>query len=203
MTLQIGRVSIRVSPLFAALIALLLITDRSHLMPLSLAAVLLHELGHLLALRLTGQRIRRIDLRPGAVEIRHTPATPSSGGEALVAAAGILMNALAAAVAYGIGRAGGSQYLMIFAALNAALGLFSLCPVAGLDGGDLLRLLLARFLPEPVVRRISLTVSMLLIGLMIVAGGFLLLTKKGNLSLLLCGVYLLFLMLISGKSGKK
>lgn len=102
---------------------------------LVLSAALLHELGHILALRLSGAGICRLRISVlGAV--METRGNLSYGQELLCLLAGPGANLLAA-VLFGALDCGG------LAGVNAVLCLFNLLPVFPLDGGTVLYLLLS------------------------------------------------------------
>ena len=100
-----------------------------------LAAAAFHELGHILALRWFGAKIRKFRISVlGAV--LECSGTMSYGQEIIAALSGPAAN-LAAAVAWG--RLGCSAA----AGVNAVLCAFNLLPIRPLDGGRTLYLLLA------------------------------------------------------------
>ena len=102
---------------------------------LVLSAALLHELGHILALRISGAGICR--LRIGVLgAVMETRGNLSYGRELLCLLAGPGANLLAAVLfgAFGWGQLAG---------VNAVLCLFNLLPVFPLDGGTVLYLLLS------------------------------------------------------------
>ena len=102
---------------------------------LVLGAAVLHELGHILALRYFRVNIRRIRIRAAGV-VLETEGAMGYGQELASALAGPLANLLAAAV---LGRMGCTTA----AGANGVLCAFNLLPVRPLDGGRALYLLLA------------------------------------------------------------
>lgn len=102
-----------------------------------LAAAAGHEAAHAAAVYLCGGRITRLRLGFGDLQMAATPL----GDRALCfcAAAGPAANLLCALT---LGRRA-----PVFAAVSLLLGLYNLLPLAQLDGGTLLRLLLCRFFP--------------------------------------------------------
>jgi Zn-dependent protease/predicted transcriptional regulator len=119
------------------------------------ACVVLHELGHALAARRYGIRTPRITLLPigGVAELERMPEKPSE--EIVVAIAGPLVNvAIAAVLILFLGARfdlatlseienPSAGFLARLAVVNVVLVLFNLIPAFPMDGGRVLRALLA------------------------------------------------------------
>ncbi|MER3399973.1 MAG: hypothetical protein C4313_02375 [Thermoflexus sp.] len=127
-------------------------------------AVLIHELGHLLAARLLGLPVTEVVLWPlgGFTMIRLPPAR--FGAELIIALAGPGVNLLLAAGIHLLGIAPDadgitSEALRAAGWVNALLGLFNLMPVFPMDGGRILRGLLALGLREDRGTRLALRVG--------------------------------------------
>jgi Zn-dependent protease len=123
------------------------------------ACVLAHELGHALVARRYGIEAREITLLPigGIARFTRTPRVPRH--ELWIAVAGPAVNAVLALLLYGLGRVlespialGGiweapGHLVGKLAFLNLLLALFNLLPAFPMDGGRILRALLAERLP--------------------------------------------------------
>jgi Zn-dependent protease len=117
-------------------------------------SVILHELGHSLTARMYGVKVRRITLwfLGGVAEFEEMPR--QRGAEAVVAIAGPIVSFVLAAVCWGlvafIPPVYGAARLITWyvGALNLMLGLFNLLPALPLDGGRILRSLLALRMPH-------------------------------------------------------
>lgn len=129
--------------------------------------VLLHELGHALAARRYGIRTRDIVLLPfgGIARLQRMPEQP--GQEIVVALAGPAVNAVIAAVLWmllgpadplAVPAVGGHLLESLFA-INLLMVGFNLIPAFPMDGGRVLRALLALRLPYVKATRIAALVG--------------------------------------------
>ncbi len=124
--------------------------------------VTLHEFGHALAARRYGVATRDVTLLPigGLARLERMPEKPSQ--EFVVAIAGPLVNVAIAAVlaagmlatntampAAGDLALGPAPFLVRLLSVNIALALFNLLPAFPMDGGRIVRSLLAMHLPYP------------------------------------------------------
>jgi len=156
-------------------------------------SVLLHELGHSVAALGLGYKVRDITLLPigGIARMERTPTDPLE--ELMITAAGPLVNfaiALVLAVPLGLGWA---QFRMVDLTtpyvvsnllwLNLVLGLFNLLPAFPMDGGRLLRAVLALAVGRAPATRVAALLGQALAVLMMLVGVLL------NWWLILIGVF--------------
>jgi len=135
------------------------------------ACVVLHELGHAVAARRYGIRTPRITLLPigGLAELERMPERPSE--EIVVAIAGPLVNVVIALVLiFLLGAQVGSDtmaalddpgagLLARIAAVNVVLVVFNLIPAFPMDGGRVLRALLAIRMNRAKATRVAATIG--------------------------------------------
>ncbi|GAB4272925.1 MAG TPA: hypothetical protein DIU37_00505 [Opitutae bacterium] len=134
--------------------------------------VVLHELGHSLVARHYGIGIRRILLLPigGMAEFERIPRTPKK--ELLITLAGPAVNFFIAAALILFGGIMPENFLqesLTFHQLlnfvlfvNLVMGFFNLIPVFPMDGGRILRAILAFFLPYIDATRIAVYIGKIL-----------------------------------------
>ena len=127
--LKPGRVEVTGG--FLLLTAWLNYLDAQGVVPLALLSCALHEMGHLLAIRMLGGRVRRISITAVGAEMELDRAL-SYGNECLAALAGPLVNLIMALLFCRI--PGGT----LFSGLNLVLACFNLLPIGRLDGGRVL-----------------------------------------------------------------
>ena len=136
----------------AALLAAYLFYDRSGTALWVMAGAIIHELGHLAAIWLLGQRLKGVRICPFAVRIEKTRGNAAQ--EMAVSLAGPLAGALVAGVFGACGWMRG-------AAASLVLTVFNLLPVYPLDGWRLLDLLLEPHVPPQTARKIKIAAGVL------------------------------------------
>ena len=130
------RDRIRISGGFWLLAAWFTLVNGWQLLAVILSAAALHELGHLLVLRLLGARVRELRVSVFGAELMTSAARLSYPGEIAAVLAGPAVNLLCALVL-------GGAHAWVAAGAHLSLCLFNLLPVRPLDGGRALYLLLA------------------------------------------------------------
>lgn len=127
------RISLLALPIFICMLWL----EGGLAFTVMLISALIHELGHLLAVRLLSYGVRRVDILPmGALIV--LPEGIGYRDEAIIAASGPIASLLAAILflfSFLIFR---NAFLLFGAVMNALLGIFNLLPVKKLDGGKAL-----------------------------------------------------------------
>lgn len=126
---------------------------------LGFASVLLHELGHALVARHLGVRIAGIELRflGGAAKMVDLPRTP--GDEIAIAAAGPAVSFALAGLALALATATGVAVFELLCWINLVIALFNLTPALPMDGGRILRAVLARRMSLTRATDVAVTVS--------------------------------------------
>jgi Zn-dependent protease len=155
--------------------------------------VLLHELGHALAARQFGIPTRDITLLPigGVAALERMPRNPWQ--ELWIAVAGPLVNVVIASGLFlglwlsTVGSGGLGTFFWQLAIANVVLVVFNLIPAFPMDGGRILRSVLALFVDWVQATQIAVSVG----KVAAIAFGFLGL-MSGNLMLVLVGVFVFF-----------
>lgn len=177
------------SPLLALLIFAYMLIEGSFDPLWILLFSLLHELGHILAIRLLGGGIDR--LSGGGQGFALAVNGLSYWGELLAAAAGPLCSLLLA-LGFGIAaRLCNAEQLWYFCFANGALAAINLLPILPLDGGRILRAALALYC-QPHRQRLICRITGLCVLLPLLAVSFWQFLSSGyNISLLFICIYLL------------
>ncbi len=186
---------IYVSFLFAAVITIMLATDRTGLILPSLFAVLMHEIGHLFAMWVLECNPKQIRLIPASVQIT-SPITTKYKNDIIVAIVGPLVNFVLFIVLYINYLSFKNSMVLNYALINLLIAAFNSLPVSGLDGGTVLFSLLAKKMDYNkaalTLKIITLAVAAALIILAVT------LTVRGslNISLYIIGIYLIIMTIL-------
>jgi stage IV sporulation protein FB len=154
-----------------------------------LAPVIVHELGHILTLRLYGLRIRRVraDLRGLCIEYGGPCAPLGHAVSALAGPAAGLAYAFAASWA---ARRTGNEILSLSAGVSLLLSVFNLLPILPLDGGRVFSILVTELLGgrrgDALTKAVSLTLAAALL-----AGGIWLMWRGEGTALAIAALWLL------------
>src|SRR5206468_10405330 len=128
-------------------------------------SIVVHELGHAVVARLYGVKVRRITLWAlgGMAEFDEMPR--QRGAEAVVAVVGPIVSVAVGVLCWGIlgllpATAVAPRFVLSFlGGTNIYLALFNLLPAMPLDGGRVLRSLLALRMPHLRATQVAVTIS--------------------------------------------
>lgn len=186
---------IYLSFLFAALITIMLATDKTGFVLPTFFAVFMHECGHLFAMWILGCAPKKIKLIPASVQITNAAFTGYKN-DFLIAVSGPIVNFILFLALYYNYSLFENRFVGYFGLINLVLGLFNLLPVKGLDGGTALLSLLCKFTDinkaELCVRILSLAVATAVLTTAV----FIAFKQKINISLFIIGIYLAVMGLI-------
>jgi len=154
-----------------------------------LLPVLVHELGHLGALKALGLRATglRVELRGFCIEYE---GEAGRLGHALAAFAGPLAGVIYALAAATAGRLSGYEWLSLTAGISIILSAFNLLPAMPLDGGRIAQSLLCAALGERAGER-GIRFLSTAVGAALLVAGTLMTAAGGGIALLLAAIWLL------------
>jgi len=150
------------------------------------ACVVLHEFGHVLAARYFGIPTRDVTLLPigGLARLARMPEKPSQ--ELVVALAGPAVNLAIAAALFPVFVLTASPFVFQLLAINIVLLVFNLLPAFPMDGGRVLRALMAQRMSYVAATNLAATIGRGMAILFGVAGLF------GNPMLMFIAVFVWF-----------
>ena len=155
--------------------------DTSGVFSAMLPAVMAHELGHVIALRICGARVTRLRLGIEGLSMDYAGAL-SHLADSFCALMGPIFGAVFAILTSMLGNRLDSGYLLCVSGVSAVLSAFNLLPVPALDGGRAL----SAVLPE----KISVVLGML-VGCVLLLSGLYCAVKGYGLALLPAGAWTL------------
>ncbi len=170
------------APALLALACLVYFSETYFLLAL-LPAVLAHEAGHLLALRLLGRRVRALTLEPTGLRIDCAGADDPRG-DILAALAGPAAGLCWAWAASRLGAAFRCGALLLSAGLSLLLSIFNLLPAPPLDGGLALSALCSLCPGGERGERLARVLGFVSAGALTLAGLWLFLRGRGAAALL-------------------
>lgn len=179
---------------FTVMLAALLFMDKSGLMSVSLAAVVIHEAGHILVMKLLKCAPSLISFNFQGMLISGVKFC-SAKENILIALSGPIANILFSLVFYCLYLLSSLYSFAVFAAVSFLVGLLNILPIKGLDGGTVLRELCSLLFSKNGGIIFSL-ISVFSAVAVILLGIIGLIKNKDNPSLLLLGIYLLILNLL-------
>ena len=151
--------------------------------------VLLHELAHVFVAKDFGYDTESVTLYPfGGIARIEMPEEVPPVKEFYIALAGPLLNAVLAILFFSIAYFAGRNYAWL-GLLNLAMFIFNMLPSYPMDGGRVMRSLLARRMNHGRATRISIIVSRVFATLYFIGG-----LALGSPMLSIIGAYLLYLL---------
>lgn len=176
---------LKVTPGFVTILAATAYFGSARLFAAMVIGAVVHELGHLLAMRLLGCRVERLTLSACGAELKvRNGANLSFQRELLLCLSGPAAN-LAAILLLRILNAA-----PLLLGANLLLCAFNLLPVRPLDGGNALYAVLSLLLPAQWAERVTAALSRGLALLLLAIGAYLMLQPMGRPWLLLMGLWL-------------
>lgn len=143
MRFRVFKTNVYISFLFVAFFGLLLIFDKTGLfMPAAISAGI-HEAGHIFAMAALKNKPSEINISPGSFEIVRS-CCRSLSGQAVIQFAGPFFNIVFFGIFYVFYKIFKIEALIVFSFCNLCYALFNLIPSKGLDGGDILYIMLLK-----------------------------------------------------------
>lgn len=132
MNFTLLNMKIKMNYAFFLVIVLFLAFDKLGLSIIVLSSIFLHELGHIIVMRIFGQKIDAVSFDFYGINICKAQTNLSYTKELLISSAGIFINILLAIISFFIVKNEHMYYI------NLCLIIFNLIPVGRLDGSQIL-----------------------------------------------------------------
>lgn len=193
MRLKIFGIQVEITYFFVALIALILISDKTGTVWMPLLSAFLHEMGHLIAMKKQGCNINKIVLSPIGASIVRKDFKASYKSDRIICLFGPLTNLIlftACLIACNFFR---NDKILLFALINLFMGLFNLLPIASFDGSGILKSLLYEWMSEDKAESVRRKLSISILFLLSIAGIMFFYKHHKNPTLMITAVYMLIL----------
>ena len=178
---------VKVSFLFVSIITFMIFIDKSGFIVPMTIAVLMHEMAHLLCMRILGCQPKEILLIPGGIQIIRSFCTKRKL-EIIISLSGPFINLFLFLIFLNINSE--------FSLINLCIGCFNLLPISSLDGGEILEMILSAKIGEERAKNFLGFLNFLLGAAGIILGIFLIINGSPNISLIIFSLYLILSILI-------
>lgn len=197
MRVKIFGTSLEISFLVLASMTAIFIFDKKGSIIICFFSALFHEIGHLLAMKITGYRPLKIKLRLFDIQIIDNNRTARRFTDDLfIVLSGVIFNLIAFLVAICIFQATKNIMFLKIAVINASIGIFNAMPVSTLDGGQAIFILCCRRFSPDVSAKILDVMTFVMIFPTAIVGFLILFNSKYNFSLLIISVYLIIVLVM-------
>lgn len=195
MRFKLFGTEIYISFLFAAVITLMILFDRTGMAVPTISAVILHETAHLFVMWALECAPKKVKLIPASVQITAS-FTRQYKNDIIIAVCGPLANFVLFLTLYLNYLAYKNDTSLYYALINLLIGSFNSLPVWGLDGGTVLYCILTkRFSPRTAETTVKL-ITLISAVSVIIAAIILTLKAKLNITLYIIGIYLIVMCII-------
>lgn len=175
---------------FFAVIALFLSFDGTGYGLMSIAACLVHESGHLIAMLIQKKFPSKLTFYGGGIKL-----SSSVQPSVFVLLAGSFTNFIVFGILY-FNADGTDIFPVLFAVLNLIIGIFNLLPISFFDGKILLETLLIHTLEPVIVMKILNIIQFLILFLIIYSSVFMFFNGFINFTVAIVLIYLIFVDII-------
>ncbi len=179
-----GGICWRLSPLFPAMLVVLLCFESMSFMGICVAAAFWHECGHLLCMLLFGKTPKNITIGIFGMRMEQDRrALLSYVQNVMVSLSGPIFNGIAAVAAY-------SCEMESLMTVHTVLMVFNLLPLSMLDGGQVLYSIFALHMPTEKAEKVTRGISVVCLAILYFFGFAVLWVSGYNASMLITAVYL-------------
>jgi len=196
LTFKYRQVSIKINILNFVIFPAICLTGRFEVFLLAFVSIVMHELGHIFVASLMGIRIHAIRIIPVGLNAVIDEDSAETQKQLVVHISGPIVNILIFSVLMMLDVCfmHESERIAFLAQVNAYLAVFNLLPAMPLDGGKVLRIIMAAkvgFLPA---NRHTKRITLAFAFLMMLAGIIQFYASGYNFSIIIVSIYILFSM---------
>lgn len=196
MQFEIMGCRIKISFCFVLFLTTVMIMDKSGAIIWSMAAAITHELAHVFMMIVVGNRPKEINC--SLFDINICDSSRMSGNykkDILILIAGPTSNFFMGLMYYCLYIITREEFLLIPCIENVVIGALNSLPIASLDGGQLLYIIVSTKINVQMAERVVQIVSIIFILPLFILGFYMLIQSKYNFSMLLVASYLIFVVI--------
>lgn len=197
MNFTLFGLKIEISFFFTGLICLLLLYDKTGLMCIGLLSAYLHEIGHFIAMAISHTRPEKLKFCAYGIIINKNVNRCTTPAQLLIYSGGCLLNIAVGTLCYIAFTFTDNLALLYICASNYITAIFSALPIHGLDGYDILNLILSLKLQITTAEKISKAISCIFCVLPIIACVYLTTLGTFSLNLIITCLYLIIILAVS------
>lgn len=191
MKLRIADIDFEITFLFTALIAFIISLNSPFNVLVTIFSSLLHEMGHILAMSVSGNKPLSVRFEITGMNIKHQPSVKiSTQNEILIALGGPASNAVLLLISCVFLCFFENEKLFTVACVNLILMTFNLLPIKRLDGGMALYFLLSRKLDAHICSKILKITSIIFIIVLFIWGVYVFISTNYNISVIIIAIFL-------------
>lgn len=189
LSFRIFKTNISIAFSFFAIVAILILFDKTNYAMLGLIACILHELGHITAMCFFCISPKRIIFYGAGIKIvPDFKKTTTIFQDYLILLSGSMTNFIVFITLYSLSM--NNFVIALFSVINLVIGAFNLIPFKHFDGGRIIDLILISNSSNPI--RIRKVIRVISIIMLIILGIFFAYLQYGNFSLYLTIGYIIF-----------
>lgn len=183
--------------IFFAIITLFTILDKSGVGLLGLLACIMHEIGHIIAFILVGNKPKELAFEGGGMKLVKGDNFLSYHKELIILLSGSLVNFIMFFIFYF--STDTINNISIFAMVHLVLGIFNLLPINTLDGAKILNIILSKKTNPIFAQKAINSISFIVIVLLVVISVKMCFSNNINIILVFTSVYLILMLLFKLK----
>lgn len=169
------------------MLVFIVLLDFSPFVFLIIAAAVIHELGHLIAMLICNVKMECITVYPFGLDIHTSSQAKSYKHEIFIKSAGILINIIALLFCIPFID---NLYVSFFALSNIIFAILNIMPISSLDGGGMLENFLLMYIDPLSVNKVMKIVSFIFIIILWIFAMYMLFYTNYNFSLFAMSLYL-------------
>lgn len=197
-----GNIRIRVNFYFLAVISYIVIIDTTQIMLIGVISTFIHEIGHIIAMILKNHKIREINIGFFYIDIVDKDRKIINyENDLFILISGSALNYIISVISLFMFCFTKNYIFQNIIYINSTIGAVNLLPIASLDGGQIVFIVLNRLFCFKTANILYNTISIIFLIPLAFVGFIVLLKSKYNFSLLFICCYLIYTLLLKNENN--